>query len=247
MSPYPIDGRFPTTQWSLVARAGVDSTGAQREALGGLLGKYFHALLAHLVYGKRLAREEAEDVLQEFIASKILEKNLIGRADRELGKFRTFLLTSLDRFLIDLYRTRSAKKRAPDEARLVDVGDRQQILEATAGPSDVFDVTWARCVLAQSLQSMEEECRRSGRDDVWNVFECRLLGPLLHGSEPVEYDVLVERFALKSPSQASNLLITGKRMFARALRSAVAEYASSEEEVDAEIAELRSALAGSRQ
>lgn len=246
MDPYTPNGRFPTTQWSLVARAGACSTDAQREALGGLLSRYLRALQAHLVHGKRVPPEEAEDLVQDFVASKILEKNLIGRADRTLGKFRTFLLASLDRFLIDYYRTKSAKKRAPDEAHLVDVGHQEQLLDAAGTPFDAFDVEWARCIVAQALQHMEEECRQSERDDVWNVFECRLLGPLLHGSEAVEYDVLVERFALKSPSHASNLLITGKRMFARALRSSVAEYASSEEEIETEIAELRSILAGIR-
>ena len=78
--------------------------------------------------------------------------------------------------------------------------------------------------------------------DVWGVFECRLLAPMLDGAEPMPYEALVERFALRSPAQASNVLITGKRMFERALRAVVGEYAADEAEVDEEIAELRQIL-----
>ena len=91
---YAGGGRLPTTHWSLVARAGLDDNDAKREALGELLVRYLPALQAHLVYGKQLNADEAEDVLQEFIACRVVEKDLIGRADRELGRFRTFLLTA---------------------------------------------------------------------------------------------------------------------------------------------------------
>jgi len=247
MDHYAPHGRFPTTHWSLVARAGVDDAQAKREALGRLLARYLQALQAHLIYGKRLRPEEAEDLVQEFVASKIIEKDLIGRADRQLGKFRTFLLSSLDRFLIDQIRTSQAKKRAPGEGRMVAIGQEENLLAGAAPPSDAFDVAWARRLIQETLQRMRGECRRSNRQDVWGVFECRLLGPMLKGSKPVDYEVLVQRFALKSPSQASNVLITGKRMFARALRSVVAEYALGEDEIEAEIVELKSILAKSRQ
>ena len=241
------NGRFPTTHWSLVARAGVDDDAAQRDALGQLLGRYLQALRAHLIYGKQLRPEEADDLVQEFIASKIIEKNLVGRADRQLGKFRPFLLASLDRFLIDQIRMQNAKKRAPGEGRMVAIGERGDLIEQPGRPSDAFDVAWARRVLAETIERMQAECDRSKRPDLWGVFQSRLLGPMLEGSEPADYDSLVERFGLKSPSQASNVLITAKRMFARELRSVVAEYSLGDEEIEAEIAELKAILAASRQ
>ncbi len=82
--------------------------------------------------------------------------------------------------------------------------------------------------------------------EVWGVFEVRILAPILQGTEPADYRELVERFGLRSPSQASNVLITGKRMFERVLRSVVAEYARDERDVDEEIGELREILARSK-
>ena len=241
MDRYIPNARFPTTHWSLVDRAGV----ADGEALGRLLARYLPALVAHLVHGKRLPPEEAEDLVQDFVAGKILQKNLISRADPDLGKFRTLLLTSLDRFLIDQIRAKKAKMRSPGEGKVVALGDGEPQLEATAASSDAFDLAWARRVLAEVLRRMQDECDRSNRMDVWNVFDARLLGPVLQGSPPLDYDVLVERFGLASPSQAANLLVTAKRMYARVLRSVVAEYALGEEEIEAEIMELKSILARS--
>ncbi|MBN2292491.1 MAG: sigma-70 family RNA polymerase sigma factor [Pirellulales bacterium] len=240
MDRYIPEARFPTTHWTLVGQAGK----AGSEALGRLLGRYLPALVAHLVHGKRIAPEEAEDLVQDFVAGKVLEKNLISRANPDLGKFRTLLLTSLDRFLIDQIRAKNAKVRSPGDGQIVALGEGEAMLEASPRNSDSFELAWARRVLAETIERMRDECNRSERMDVWNVFDARLFGPVLRGSEPMDYDELVERFGLTSPSQAANLLVTAKRMFARVLRAVVAEYASNDEEIEAEIAELKSILAG---
>ena len=237
--------RFPTTHWSLVARAGSADSEAGREALGRLLTRYLPALRAHLIYGKRLAPDRADDMVQEFVANKILEKDLIARADQNLGKFRTFLLTALDRFVLNRLRDERAKKRAPSEGLLVEIGDRADLLQSQQGPSEVFDVAWARGVLAEALRRMQEECETLGRTDVWGVFECRVVAPTLQGAEPADYQHLIDRFGFKSPVQASNVLITAKRMYARTLRSVVGEYALDNGEIESEIRELREILSGS--
>lgn len=237
--------RFPTTHWSLVVRAGQDPAETRRQALADLLTRYLPALRAHLLYGKRLAPEDADDLLQEFVAAKILEKELIGRADAELGKFRTFLLTALDRFLIDCFREQQTRRRSPGEGRLHALGDNIEQLQADP-TSDAFDLAWARNVIEQAVQRMRAECQRSGREDVWGVFECRLLRPMLHGEEPLAYDELVKRFGLQSPSQASNLLMTAKRAFARMLHAVVGEYARQPDEIEGEIRELMEILAQAR-
>lgn len=234
--------RFPTTRWSLVAEAGLANADDRRKALERLLSRYWPALLAHLVGDKRMPPEEAEDVLQEFVVGKILEKELISHASRELGKFRTFLLAALDRFAIDQFRQRSAKKRSPEGGVAMILGDYAERLPAAPPPCDAFDAAWARRVLAETIQCMRAECEASDRLDVWGVFECRVLEPTLHGKEPADYEQIVTRFGLQSPSQASNVLMTGKRMFARVLRSVVGEYADDDEDIEAEIRELRNIL-----
>jgi hypothetical protein len=245
MAATPFGGaqEFPSTRWSLVARAGQPDAEAKREALGQLLVGYLPALQAHLVHRKRLPAERADDLVQEFITSKILEKDLIARADQQLGKFRTLLLTALDRFVKNQLRDEHAKKRAPSQGAMVAFDERYEGLPAGQRPSEAFDVAWARGVISEALRQMQAECETSGRQDLWGVFQCRVVGPILEATPPVDYKELIERFGFQSPTQASNALTTAKRMYARALRSAVGQYARDEQEIESEIKELKEILA----
>lgn len=243
--PFPGEGRFPTTHWSLVAQAGQDVMAVRRAALDQLLRRYLPALRAHLVYGRRLPPDEADDVVQDFVTSRIIEHDLLARADRDRGKFRTYLLAALDRFLIDRVRRQRAHKRAPDGGACHALGDDAEAVAAPV-PSDAFDEAWAREVIQTSIQQLQAECRQSGRDDVWLVFEGRVLAPLLDGAAPVDYEALVGRCGLQSAAQASNVLITGKRMFARLLRAVVGQYTLGDEAIDSEIRDLHQVLAQSR-
>ena len=91
---------------------------------------------------------------------------------------------------------------------------------------------------------MRRECQTAGRGDVWRVFEGRILAEVFDQGPVIGYEALAMELKLKSPAQAANLLVTAKRMSARLLRAAVAEYESSEDGIDAELAELRNSLAG---
>jgi len=225
-------GRFPATQWTLVALAAQPDPVARREALGRLLARYLPALIAHLIHRKGLRPDKAEDLVQEFVASKILEKDLLARADRRLGKLRTFLLTSLDRFVSNRLRDEGARKRSPQDGVLVSLDERLGGLPPGQEPSAAFEINWARGVIAEALDLMRRECEESGRPELWALFEARVVGPILDNKPPVDYATLVERFGFASPSQASNALTTAKRMYARALRAAVSQYATDPEEVD---------------
>jgi DNA-directed RNA polymerase specialized sigma24 family protein len=230
--------RFPSTQWSLVARAGEENAERRREALNSLLMRYLPALRTHLIRGKGMAADKADDILQEFIARKVLERDLIAQADRQVGKFRTFLLTAMNRFLLNLIREEQAKKRSPGY-RPASLDNAEECPGTVGEPSRAFDVAWARSIIEQGLQRMQMECKATERADVWGVFECRVVGPMLEGTPIVDYQELVNRFGFRSPAQATNILVTGKRMYARALRLVVAEYCRGGDEVESELMELR--------
>jgi DNA-directed RNA polymerase specialized sigma24 family protein len=231
--------RFPTTRWSLVDRAGREGAEAEREALGLLLARYLPALRSHLIHSKRLQPADADDVLQDFVAAKVLERDLIARANEQLGKFRTFLLTALDRFLLNRIRNGKAQKRVVGAA--VNLGDEDDGV-AASGRADAYDVEWARQVIDEAVSRMRAECQAAGRDEIWGMFECRVLALLDQDAAPLDYGELVRRFGFQSPSQASNTLVTAKRMYARILRSVIGEYARDGAEVEAEIDELHRIL-----
>jgi DNA-directed RNA polymerase specialized sigma24 family protein len=224
-------GPFPQTRWSLVALAGRDE-GQQAAALEEFLKRYLPALRSHLVHRRRLNRDEAEDLLQAFVCDKIIQGHLIAKAVQGRGRFRGFLRRTLDNYYFTELRRRHEPALPIDEH--IDSGPVEE-------PSEAFDIPWAREVVREALDRMQEECQTSGRDDVWGVFDARLLAEL-DGQPPLPYDELVSRFHLKSPTHAMNLLITAKRMYERCLRAVVAEYTPDAAEVDNEIQQLSEIL-----
>ncbi len=232
---------FPTTHWSLVARAGQDASESQRDALGELLGKYLGAFRTFLITRYRLPHDRADDLVQSFIASRIIEKNLVGKARAERGKFRNFLMTALERHATDEFRRESAQKRQGNREP-TDVQDQQDRLAGEGDdPAAAFDAAWATEVVRQAVEQMRRATETT-RPDLWGVFQDRVLGPAFDGSEPASYGLLMQRLGFKDEAQAASALHTAKRIFSRILRGIVAEYAITAGEVDQEISEFMGAL-----
>ena len=229
-------GAFPNTEWSLVDRAGGDGSTVRHEALSQLLERYQPALLAHLVRHKRINPEWAEDLVQGFICNKILEKGLIGTADRQKGRFRTLLLTALDRYVIDCIRHDRRWNARLDEQSY------QHEADSAPCPSRAYETAWARRVIEQTCERMEEYCQDRSKHDQWELFKCRVLDPILLGVKPKPYQQLIDRFGYRSPQQVFNKLHAAKRIFAKQLREVVREYAGMEAVVEEEIRDLIGAL-----
>ena len=231
------DKEFLTTRWSEVEQAGNAKNTEGFQARDNVVKRYYPALVAHLVSVKRIPVQRAEDYLQSFVERKILEKDLLSSADRKKGLFRTYLMSCLDRFVIDEIRREEASIRKPkSEVPIEDFEDRIEGDRYVHSP----DIMWARQVLDETIREMQANCRTAGREDVWGIFKQQLLDPILEGTPKPPYEELIKRFNLKSPTQAYNLLATGKRMYLRCLRRVVAEYAGDDHDIDCELADLYS-------
>ncbi|BBM85753.1 RNA polymerase sigma factor [Candidatus Uabimicrobium amorphum] len=84
-----------TTSWSKVLQA----KKADKDAIQKIYSDYNAAIEKYLMM-KGLKKEDAQDYTQAFFVA-FLEKNWIERADQSKGKFRTFLLTLISRFVRD--------------------------------------------------------------------------------------------------------------------------------------------------
>lgn len=239
---------LPTTRWSLVQRAGQEpATAAARPAMEELLRKYLPALRVRLLARRAVPPESLDDVLNGFISQKFLEHNLAGGADRTKGKFRTLLLTALDRYVISHRREMNAAKRGTGRTvSLDDPGDGEMPVLDPVSPltlgADPFDVQWARQIVREVIERVRAACASGNRPEVWGVFNANIVRPILHGERPLSYGELVERFAFRSPGQVWHATRTGKQMFARHLRAVVREYAESDAEVEEELRDLRRIL-----
>jgi RNA polymerase sigma-70 factor (ECF subfamily) len=235
--------RLPSTHWSEIASASHNRQQKGREALGRLLTRYQPALLAHLGFKFRATEDAAQDLLQSFVAEKILENELLAQANPARGRFRTFLLNALDNFVVSQRRKEQAQKRSPG-ADVLSVDELSPAVEPQHNdpPSDRTEVFWAQAAIKAALQNMRSECETSNRMDIWGVFEGRLLSAVLEDSPETDYEELIQRFGFKSPSHAFNALNTAKRMFKRHLHSVISEYAHGDREVEEELRELKARL-----
>lgn len=229
-------GTFPSTHWSIVDDAAADRSEVRNKALMRFLARYRRPLHVHLMIRHGLDADRAEEVLQGFLVSKVLEDDMIVLADPSRGRFRTFLLTVLDRYFATVSRFERAKRRAPDRLSDLDNCNEEGAPEPTA--SESFDIAWAREVIDETLREMRAECARIGRSDVWEVFEFRLLAPIFQGTPPPPYAELTKRFGFVSPAQASNVLVTGKRLFERTLRTVIGRYEKGELDIRSEVDDL---------
>lgn len=214
--------RFPTTRWSLVQGAHRESPTGSREQMGKLLECYWLPMYTHLRL-KGMSPEKAEDLIQDFMI-EILDKRLLSIADPKKGKFRTLLLTALDRFTITQHRRETAAKRSPGYIASLDTMQREEGIACDEAPGQAFDRAWSLDVLAQALARMKRDCEANSKATRWQVFEQRIVAPLLDGATQPAYGDLAKQLGLANEKAAMNQLVTAKRQFARHLRESVREY-----------------------
>ena len=234
---------LPPTRWSVVGRAGRRTGETWIEACESIASLYRPALVRHVTRQMRLAPERAEDLVQAFLVEKVLTQNVFRHASPAKGRFRAFILKTFGNYVVSQLRRQQARKRQPSSPCAVRLDDLPELPADDHPQSESLDVLWARHVLDQTVERVRQECLDKRRTVLWGVMEARILDPVVNGAPLVPYEELVVRFGLRSPSEASNLLITAKRMFARVLREVVRETVAADTDVDGEIRELKRILA----
>jgi DNA-directed RNA polymerase specialized sigma24 family protein len=154
------DARFLTTHWSVVLAAGrSDSTRAQN-ALARLCQTYWYPIYAY-VRRRGHSPHDAQDLTQEFFA-QLLERHSVASADPNRGRFRSFLLTAVDHFLVHEWQKVHAQKRGGGRQILsldLALAEQRYDLEPadTATPDKLFDKHWAGALLEEVLSQLEAE------------------------------------------------------------------------------------------
>jgi DNA-directed RNA polymerase specialized sigma24 family protein len=233
MSSEPASSIFPRTDWAELGQAAA----ADEARLDRLIRLYWTPLRVFLIATFPSLKDQAEILLQEFAEDKILKEGWLRRADPQRGKFRDFLKTSLRHFVLDRL-NRADVRHAP-----VSLEELEQEFPAPEEYSENFDLLWFKSVLAETLRRMETDCQdpaaeQPRRSFIWEMFRIRLLEPVLNEAPQTPYEELIERFALKSPTDASNLLLSGKRIFKMHLAKVIKEYAEQDAATAVEIQAL---------
>ena len=242
----PGAGRFDQTQWSLVLAAGATNESGASVAVAQLCQTYWYPLYA-FVRRQGATHHDAEDLTQAFFG-KLLEKNYLGDADRNRGRFRTFLLASLKHFLANEWHKRSARKRGGGIAFVpldADAAQRFELeAESQAGtassPEEFFDRRWAHTVLERALAGLRKSYETNGQ---LAIFE-GLKPCLTEGKGAVPYAEVAAGLAMdeNAVKVAAHRL---RRRYREAIRSEISETVAAEEEVEDEFRYLREILSRS--
>jgi RNA polymerase sigma-70 factor (ECF subfamily) len=149
----------------MVSAAGGASDSDSHSALTELCQIYWPPLYGYL-RRRGHDREQAEDLTQGFFA-RLLERNDIRTADPLRGRFRSFLLTALKRYVINEHERASAVRRGGRAPIALDFDDAERIYTHIAGSDDtpdrVFDRNWAVLCLDRALGSLRAEQDMAGK------------------------------------------------------------------------------------
>jgi RNA polymerase sigma-70 factor (ECF subfamily) len=209
-------------------------------ALGELCQTYWYPIYA-FVRRQGNAHDQAQDLTQEFFA-RMLEKRYIDDVGPEKGRFRTFLLVCLKRFLANEWDKARAKKRGGGKTPIpIDFQDAEGRYSLEPGhdvtAQRIFERRWALTVLERTLAGVAREFAESGRGELFKALKVYLVGEV--GAPPY----LETAKHLNMTEGAVKVAVHRLReRYRAALRREIAATVEREEDVDREIAELFAAL-----
>ena len=233
---------FATTHWSVVLLAGERRSSQSAEALETLCRAYWHPLYAFV---RRQGRgpEEAADLTQEFF-SRLLADHTLARADRAKGKFRSFLLASLQHLLANEWKRAHRQKRGGGHAHFsldaVSAEDRYQIDppdEQT--PESLFERRWAETVLDAVTRRLQAEFVAAGLARRFEELKTFLLG----GEEPPSYAETAARLDL-TESAVRTAIHRMRRRYGELFREEIAQTVTNEDELEEEVRHFLQVLGG---
>jgi RNA polymerase sigma factor (sigma-70 family) len=234
--------RFHTTRWSGVLLSAQSQAPGSKQAFADLCKLYWYPLYAFIRH-RGHSPEDAEDLVQSFFLH-LVEHKTLRRVDRSKGKFRSFLLASLQKFLSD----------AADRARCLKRGGRAEFvrLDLTGaedryrlGPVDelspekIFDARWAMALVGEALNRLNREYAARGKAATFQALRS-FLDPVNPKSLP-SYEEAAAQLQV-SVGSVKTLIHRLRKQYTAFVREEVSHTVSESADIDSEIHQLCEAL-----
>jgi RNA polymerase sigma factor (sigma-70 family) len=225
----------------VLACAEHDNSKRAQEALASLFQIYWYPLYVY-VRRRGYGEQDAEDMVQAF-CMHLQEKHALAKADRERGKFRTFLLSSLQNFLANERERANAQKRGGGRELIrldAEEADARYRLEPAVSttPESLFEKRWAHALLEQTITDLRADFTKRGKGRLFDGLSSFLTSDLHETS----YQSAATQLGL--PLSAIKTTVHRLRRDYRAkLREEIGRTVASPEEVDDELLYLRKVLA----
>lgn len=184
---------------------------------------------------------DAQDLTQSFFG-RLIEKRLVAQADYQRGRFRTFLLTALRRFVINEWkRGRTVRAGGGKQVLPLEFASAEKVFSLEPShnmtPDALFERQWAVQVLEHSLARLEQQQRELGKSDLFD----RLVPYLTMCGEPPGYEAIASEFG--STTAALKMTVSRwRKELGRLVREEIRTTVLSDEDVDDELSSLMTAL-----
>lgn len=232
---------FKTTRWSVVLEAGgagaADTAGVAMDQLCRTYWRPLYYYLSRRDPGRSI--HDAQDCIQAFFAD-MLERSAFRRVDRSMGKFRSFLLASLNNFLRNQFAHQQAIKRGGrvefiswEEADL----ERSYVGGHPQSAEQAFLRGWARAALLKAQDRLRGEHEQAGKLAQFEVLRVFLAGD----KGELTYDEAGRRLGI-GLSATKMAVLRFRRRFGELLCDEIAQTVSQPSEVSGEIRILLAAL-----
>lgn len=193
---------FHSTRWTLVlAASGEEATPSQSyEALSELCRIYWRPVYLFLRRDGH-APADAQDLTQGFFADFIATRSY-ARADREKGRFRSFLLGALKHFVSDGRAREQAQKRGGGKIReplneaIIAEAESEAARNSRWNTHQVYDRAWGEALLRQALHRLGEECALAGKSALFEALKSNLSPASEEGVSYKELSVRLSRSAV---------------------------------------------------
>jgi RNA polymerase sigma-70 factor (ECF subfamily) len=233
---------FATTHWSVVLRAGDTTAPASQAALEELCRTYWFPLYAY-VRRQGHSPEDAQDLTQEFFA-RFLQRKYFRLADQERGRFRSFLLTSMNHFLVNEWQRSSAEKRGGGRPPLpLDTVAAESLYAQDLTPvlaaDKLYERNWALAMLRRVRDRLEQEYATDGKSERFACLEQFLPGQ----RGELTYAAAALRLGVPEGTLKSDVSRLKKR-YRELLRAEVAHTVGSPDEINDELRHLIAIVAG---
>jgi len=244
MSETPVPGprEFNTTHWSLVGAAQSDevSRTQARRALDELCHAYWYPLYA-FVRNRGYSPFDAQDLTQSFLI-EFIGTSGFASADRERGRFRSYLLGAMKHFLAHEWHRARMQKRGGNRKFLewdaLDPETRYAAEPVQSGdPELLYDKEWALELVARAKEKLGAESEASGKRKLFDALKQSLTGDEPSRSETAARLGLSEG-ALKAAVHRLRL------RYRELLRGEIAETVHTRMEIDDEMRYLVKVLRG---
>jgi RNA polymerase sigma-70 factor (ECF subfamily) len=236
------DPQFHTTHWSMVVAAADKTSDQSTTALADLCEAYWYPVYA-FIRRRGHSVEDARDLTQEFFAT-LLEKDYLADADQERGRFRSFLLTAVSRFVAKERDKATAQKRGGGRKLLsLDFHDGESRYACEPShdwtPERIFERRWALMLLERTLARLRQEHESAGKLTLFDALKVFLTGE----SGMPSLRQVAEQLGI-TEGAAKVAVHRLRQKYRDALRGEIAQTVAAEGDVDSELTLLLATLRG---